>query len=166
MRLSEDFVLRLLIVAWVGLLGAYRVRGNAEQLYIWIRDYALPPWAMPMFGATQLTAAILTVLVPELGLPAVCAVATAEGCNHVLRQRLAPACVFDIGCVAVAIGVTMITGGDAMHLAAGVAAGAALFHFMDRLAPRPALPAVATAVPAGKPRSGHGSTGGGGDKRE
>lgn len=133
--LSTEFILRLALVVWVGLLGSLRVRGDMEQLKIWL-SYGFPPRWMPLVGASQMAAVLLALLAPQLGVPAVASVAVLEGANHVWRQGLPAAAVMDAAMLAITATVTAMRGDSWLGLIAAAGAGGAAWYSLNSAAPR------------------------------
>lgn len=130
--LSTTFVLTALAAVLLGIQGGLRVRGDQEQLTIFIRDYHYPPRLMPMLGATQVAVAILTIAIPSIGIPAATAMATVEASNHIFRQRIVGAAILDFLVISIAFLVAYLTDLPLYLLAVGAAVGATGFFMLHR----------------------------------
>lgn len=139
--LTTAFLLRTLITVVYALQGTMRIRLVLEQRSIWMIGYRYPVegW-MPLFGATQVAAALLSALIPVFGLPIAAAVATIEIFNHSVRQGAPPAAIFDVAVLGIAVFSSVVY--DACPLlwvAIGAAAGATAFWgYLQRRFPVPA----------------------------
>ncbi len=126
--LETAFVVRVLAAMLLILQGGLRVRGDGEQLSIWRSSYQYPARLMPMYGATQVLAAVLTIFVPFYGLPVAVAMATTELLNHSRRQGTPVAGIFDVAVMGMALLLSLVfQTTPVLFLAAGAAGGASVF---------------------------------------
>lgn len=128
--MSTEFVLCMLIAAMLGIHGALRLRVDPEQEAIFSIGYKYPARLMPLYGAAQLSAAMLVLMLPEWGLPFGIALGMAEAGHHAIRQGIPTVAAYDLTIVGFAVLVGFLKGVESMHLLGGACAGVALFVVM------------------------------------
>jgi hypothetical protein len=121
--LSNDFILTLLITFMLGLHGGLRLRNDPEQIMIWTVGFKFPQAIMPLYGAAQVSAGIMSILLPEFGLPYAMAMASAEAFNHGVRQHNLPVVLFDLAVAGMALIVGLMKDVNPFFMLGGVCIG-------------------------------------------
>ncbi|RYE98430.1 MAG: hypothetical protein EOO41_02380 [Methanobacteriota archaeon] len=137
-QLPNDVILSFLLAVLTGIVGGLRVRGHPEAWLIWQRGYKYPPRWMPLYGAMQLAAGVLSVFMHDVGACAVIAVSVMEAANHTVRQKNPLASVLDVTAAGVALALAVMEGVAPATLAACAGAGLAAWMLMHFSFPQPA----------------------------